>query len=123
VACWAHARREFEKATGSDPDRAGYVLRQIQRLYAVERMAQMKTLNPAQRNQLRLEESLPIINKLGKWMSSEYKKVLPKDSIAKAMAYCINRWDMLSEYLMDGHLEIDNNLVENAIRPVALGYA
>lgn len=81
----------------------------------------LKKCSPAQRKQLRLDQSLPIINELGKWMSSEYKKVLPKDRIGKAMAYCINRWDMLSEYLMDGHLEIDNNLVENAIRPVALG--
>lgn len=121
VACWAHARREFDTALGNDPDRAGYVLSQIQRLYAVERMARIKKCSPAQRKQLRLDQSLPIINELGKWMSSEYKKVLPKDRIGKAMAYCINRWDMLSEYLMDGHLEIDNNLVENAIRPVALG--
>ena len=121
LACWAHARREFDKALSNDPGRAEYALLRIQRLYAVERMARIKKLSAAGRKELRLDKSLPVINELGKWMSSEYKKVLPKDSIGKAMAYCINRWDLLSEYLMDGHLEIDNNLVENAIRPVALG--
>ena len=121
LGCWAHARREFDKALCNDPGRAGYALSHIQRLYAVERMARIQKLGPADRKELRLSQSLPIINDLGKWMTGEYKKVLPKDSIGKAMAYCINRWDQLSAYLKDGSLEIDNNLVENQIRPVAVG--
>lgn len=121
VACWAHARRGFDKALANDAGRARYALAQIQQLYAVERQARRQKMSPAERKQLRLEQALPVINELGTWMSREFKNVLPKDSIGQALAYCINRWDQLSEYLMDGHLEIDNNLVENAIRPVALG--
>lgn len=121
LGCWAHARRKFDQALDNDAARAGYVLAQLQQLYGVERMAQTNQLTPAERKQLRLDQSLPIINKLGKWMSQEYKKVQPRSAIGRALAYCINQWDQLYEYLMDGHLEIDNNLVENAIRPVALG--
>jgi len=121
LGCWAHARREFDKALRNDPDRAGHALRRIQKLYAVERMARIQKLGPADRKKLRLSKSLPIINDLGKWMTREYKKVLPKDTIGKAMAYSINRWDQLSAYLYDGHLEIDNNLTENVIRVPVLG--
>ena len=121
LGCWAHARRKFDEALRNDPDRAGHALRRIQKLYAVERIARIAKLDPSDRKELRLNRSLPIINELGKWMSQQYKKVLPKDAIGNAMSYCIKRWDLLSEYMKDGHLEIDNNLVENAIRPVALG--
>jgi transposase len=121
LACWAHARREFERALDNDAERAGTALSYIQGLYAVERTAREQTLTPEQRKELRLEKSLPIINQLGKWIHAEAKKVLPKSQIGKAMAYSFTRWDALSGYLYDGHLEIDNNLVENLIRPVALG--
>jgi transposase len=68
-----------------------------------------------------LDESLPVINELGKWIFEVIKSTLPKSQIGKAMAYAYARWDALSAYLYDGNLLIDNNLVENAIRPVALG--
>ena len=70
---------------------------------------------------VRLTASLPVINAMGKWLASEIRNVLPKSQIGKAMAYSLKRWDQLMAYLNDGHLNIDNNLVENAIRPVALG--
>ena len=93
----------------------------IQGLYAVERQARQEKLTPEQRKELRLEESLPILNDLGKWISGQVKQVLPRSPIGKAMIYSVNRWDALSGYLQDGLLEIDNNLIENLIRPVALG--
>jgi transposase len=68
-----------------------------------------------------LDESLPVINEFGKWIFEVIKSTLPKSQIGKAMAYAYARWDALSAYLYDGNLLIDNNLVENAIRPVALG--
>ena len=71
--------------------------------------------------ELRLEKSLPVINEMGKWIFQEIKNTLPKSQIGKAMAYAYARWDALSAYLYDGNLQIDNNLVENAIRPIALG--
>ncbi len=121
LACWAHARREFEKALDNDKARAEKALLMIQQLYAVERRAKEGKLDAEQIKECRLAESLPIINELGKWIFEEIKSTLPKSQIGKAMAYAYARWDALSAYLYDGNLHIDNNLVENAIRPVALG--
>lgn len=121
IGCWAHARREFERALDNDKPRSEHALVEIQKLYAVERKAREQELSPEQTKELRLKESLPIINKLGKWMFLQIKLTLPKSQIGKALAYSQSRWDKLSAYLMDGNLQIDNNLVENVIRPVALG--
>jgi len=74
-----------------------------------------------QRKALRLEKSLPLIDNLGKWISQEVHHTLPRSQLRKAMGYAMARWSELSGYLHDGMIEIDNNLVENAIRPVALG--
>lgn len=121
--CWAHARREFDRALSNDRQRAEQGLLFIGELYKVEREARENKLDAEQRKELRLDKSLPVINELAKWMTRELKSgaILPKSPIGKAMSYCLNRWDNLSAYLYDGLLEIDNNLVENAIRPVALG--
>ncbi|RKT01735.1 IS66 family transposase [Chryseobacterium defluvii] len=121
LACWAHARREFEKGLQNDPERAKKALLMIQDLYKVDRKAKEEKLSPDMIRELRLKESLPIINDMGKWIFREIKNTLPKSQIGKAMAYAYTRWDMLSEYLRDGNLQINNNLIENAIRPVALG--
>ncbi|MCC5906345.1 MAG: IS66 family transposase [Balneolaceae bacterium] len=121
LGCWAHARREFERALENDRERAEKAMNWIQDLYAVERQARDKGLCPQGRKELRLARSLPIINELGGWIKSQIAQVLPKSQIGKAMAYSAKRWDALSGYLYDGVLEIDNNLVENTIRPLALG--
>lgn len=121
LSCLAHARREFERALPSDPERAGKALTQIQQLYAVERKAREQQLDAEQTKELRLSESLPILNELGKWISKEIQQTLPKSQIGKAMYYSQQRWDSLNAYLYDGMLQIDNNLVENALRPIALG--
>jgi transposase len=121
VNCMAHARRYFEKALPYDKKRAEIAMEMFQKLYAVERRAREENLLPEQRHTLRLDESLPVMNELGKWIVETYKTSVPKSPMGKATAYCIERWDNLLAYLEDGHLEIDNNLVENAIRPVALG--
>lgn len=121
LACWAHARREFEKSLDNDKARAEKALLMIQQLYAVERKAKEEQLSAEQTKKLRLDQSLDIINEMGKWIFEEIKATLPKSQIGKAMAYAYARWDALSAYLYDGNLLIDNNLVENAIRPVALG--
>lgn len=121
VNCMAHARRYFEKALPYDKKRAEIAMEMFQKLYAVERRAREENLLPEQRHTLRLDESLPVMNKLGKWIVETYKMSVPKSPMGKATAYCIERWDNLLAYLEDGHLEIDNNLIENAIRPVAIG--
>jgi transposase len=119
LACWAHARRYFFEAKDQDKDRAEYALARIQKLYAIEREAESMTSEA--RKELRLEKSLPVINELGKWIAEENKKVLPKSLIGKAFAYAINLWDQLQNFLKSGELLIDNNLIENSIRPNALG--
>ena len=121
--CWAHARREFESALSNDKSRAEMALTYIGELYKVEREAREQQLTAEGRKELRLGRSLPVINAFGKWLHHELTSgaVLPASSIGKAFKYTLNRWDGLSAYLQDGELEIDNNLVENAIRPVAIG--
>jgi transposase len=119
--CMAHARRGFEKALPYDKEKAGYAMDMFQKLYAIEREAREGGLSPKQRHGLRLEQALPLLNELGKWIVETYKSALPKSPIGKATAYCIPRWDNLLNYLNDGSLEIDNNLAENSIRPIALG--
>jgi len=121
LSCMAHARRGFEKALDFDKPNAAYTMEMFQKLYAIERKAKEENMSPEQRHALRLDESLPVLNELGKWIAETYKTILPKSPLGKAMAYCIPRWDNLMNYLKDGSLEIDNNLAENAIRPIALG--
>ena len=70
---------------------------------------------------MRKEKSVPILEGLGKWMKEQYMIVTPKSTIGKALAYSIERWGRLSLYATTGHLNIDNNPVENSIRPVAIG--
>jgi transposase len=121
LSCMAHARRGFEKALPYDKEKAAYAMDMFQKLYAIEQKARNENLSAKERYELRLEQALPLLNDLGRWIVETYKSSLPKSPIGKATAYCIPRWDNLTNYLHDGMLEIDNNLAENAIRPIALG--
>lgn len=119
LACWAHARRKFDEALSNDKKRAEHVLTEVQKLYGIER--EIKSLTAEEKKKRRLDEALPIINDLGKWLHQELHKVLPKSPIGKAIHYTIGLWDSLQNYLHDGELYIDNNPIENKIRPIALG--
>jgi hypothetical protein len=119
--CWAHARREFVKAKDNDPQRAEFALRCIQLLYKVEEEARNQQLSPEERLALRQEKSRPVWEELFAWMRIELEKILPKSPIGGAIAYTLKRRKNLEHFLLDGRLEIDNNLVENAIRPIAVG--
>jgi len=121
LSCWAHARRYFDKALPNDQQRASKVLKLIQLLYAIEALAREANMTHEQRHELRLEKSLPIINEIGAYIYNERNRVLPKSPIGVAFEYCANRWISLQNYLKDGMLEIDSNLIENSIRPLALG--
>ena len=118
----AHARRKFVEARSNDQARADYVLDQIQQLYAIERKAADEQLSEADILQLRRQKAKPILESLGKWMQQAYIEVLPKSAFVTALAYSIQRWPRLMVYAADGKLNIDNNPVENCIRPVAVGY-
>lgn len=119
--CMAHARRMFYEAFDNDKARAGYALAQIGLLYNIERKAKQQSLDAQQLLLLRQNEALPVLQSMGKWMKDEYVKVLPKSPIGKALGYSIERWNELMIYTTDGKLNIDNNPVENSIRPVAIG--
>lgn len=121
VGCMAHIRRKFEKALDNDKQRATHVLASMQDLYAIERKAREEGYSPEQRKALRYQQALPIMDKLKAWLLDTRDQVLPKSSIGEAINYASNRWKYMERYLEDGKLEIDNNLVENAIRPVAIG--
>jgi hypothetical protein len=119
--CMAHARRKFDEAKGSDKVRAEYALTEIQKLYAVEREAKKDAVTSEHLYVLRQQKSIPVLESLKEWMIENYKSVLPQSPIGQAIFYSLHRWDKLMHYTTNSKLEIDNNLVENAIRPVAIG--
>ena len=119
--CMAHARRMFNEALYNDRSRAEYALQQIQQLYAIERIAKEQSLSDQDIATLRQQESVPILEGLKQWMIQQYPQVVPQSNIARAIAYSLERWDKLSIYTREGNLMIDNNPVENSIRPVAVG--
>jgi len=121
LGCWAHARRKFFEALENDKTRATLALAFIGKLYEVETHCRDKQLRANDKKSYRLDHALPVLEAFSTWLKENYAQVLPKSIIGKAMAYTMTRWEQLSNYLMDGMLEIDNNKIENVIRPVALG--
>lgn len=119
--CMAHARRYFEQALENDKERAEFVLKEIQKLYAVEKQCREKKLTHHERLALRQEKSLSVLTSLHQWLKETIVQVTPTSAIGKAVAYALPRWDKLMIYCSVGKLEIDNNLVENVIRPIAIG--
>lgn len=121
LGCLAHARRKFTEASSNNKEVAEYVLGEIQKVYAIERYITDNNIAGQDKKQYRKENSIPLLGDLGKWMQKKYVEVLPKSAIGKALAYSLKRWDKLSLYATTSFLCIDNNPVENSIRPVALG--
>ena len=121
IGCMAHVRRKFEYALGNDRERAEHVLKLMQQLYAIEALARKEKYDVQQRLKLRQADAAPIMEELYQYLEEQTDQVLPKSKIGQAINYALNRWKYVKRYLQDGKLEIDNNLVENAIRPVAIG--
>lgn len=121
LACMAHARRKFDEAIKNDKARAEYMLKLIQKLYILERRAQDRGLSDDDRKALRQDESIPVLIEMEAWMKQEITTVLPQSAIGKAIAYTLSLWPRLKRYVDDGRCEIDNNLIENTIRPIAIG--
>ena len=121
--CWAHVRRKFHDALAQSPARAGWVLRQIQHLYRIESALRESKAGPALRQAVRAHQSRPIVGRLRKTLllfkSSRHH--LPQSLLGQAVDYALGQWSTLEVYLQDGRVEIDNNLIENAIRPTAIG--
>ncbi len=116
AACWAHARRKFVEA--SHPV-AGEVVILIAKLYRIE--SKLRKQDSATRCATRQVQSAPILKEIKAILETEQPRTLPKSAFGKAINYTLKRWGMLNEYLGHDALEIDNNLVENAIRPTAIG--
>ncbi len=119
LACWAHARRYFVDAQKTSPRAAGEVLVLIAKLYAVE--SQVKYLPPEARLAVRWKESAPLLERIKKKLEEHLPGHLPQSPMRQAINYTWGLWTELTVYLQDGRLPIDNNLAENAIRPIALG--
>lgn len=121
LGCWAHARRKFEESLKEDKAGAEYALGQIGLLYRVETMANEQNLDDGQRAELRKRLAYPILCAFEKWIVSYYPKVFPKGRMGRALSYTYSLFHRLSRYHLDGRYKIDNNLIENSIRGLALG--
>ena len=121
LSCWAHARRKFSDSIKNDKSRAEAALEQIQLLYEVERQIKDQSLSFEEASQLRKRLAYPIMVRFEKWLVEEHAKVVKGSPIEKAILYTYKRFNKLSRYHLDGRYNIDNNGIENAARPVAIG--
>lgn len=121
LACMAHARRKFTESKDNDRERAEAMLAMMQKLYAIERNAKLLVPDFNAIRELRQKESLPVLIEMEAWLKKNLIETLPKSSIGQAIAYTMNLWPRLIRYIEDGRYQIDNNLIENSIRPVAIG--
>ena len=123
AGCWAHVRRKFFEALEQSPKTGGWIMRQIQNLYQAEARLRDQQAGPRLREAVRVHQSKPIVERirgaLVRLKSSG--RNLPQSLLGIAIDYALGQWQTLDVYLGDGRVEIDNNLVENAIRPTALG--
>lgn len=123
AGCLAHVRRKFYDAREQSPKMAGWILGQMQNLYALEKELRDTRAGPRLREARRASASRPVMARLHRALVrlKVANRFLPRSLMGKAIDYALNQWPALLLYLHDGRLEIDNNLVENAIRPTALG--
>ena len=123
LGCWAHVRRMFFDASKVQPKgktgRPDQALAMINKLYLIERQA--RDLDPLQRHQLRQDQAVPVVDQLQAWLTKTLPRVAPKTKLGAALHYLQAQWATLIRYLDDGHYPIDNNAIENAIRPFAMG--
>jgi transposase len=118
--CWAHCRRRFyeiHQATGSPL--AEEALRRIGELYAVE--AEIRGCPAEERCAARQERSRPIVEALHAWLKVQLERVSGRSTLAEAIRYALRHWQGLVLFLEDGRLELDTNVIERALRPIALG--
>lgn len=121
LICFAHARRKFHDALDDYPSEARWFLNQIGHLYRIEKRLRNQKAGPKLREAIRQSESQMILNRIHKGLKIYLQKIKSKEGLGKAVLYSLNHWDSLNKYIHYGKAEIDNNLVENAVRPTALG--
>ena len=129
VACWVHVRRKFtdvlkalgrQKGTPSSGN-AGTALKYISKLYKIEKQAREQELSTDDLHKVRQEKAVPILNEFKKWLDQKVDKVPPKSLLGKAIGYTLGQWTRLILYAENGIVGLDNNVVENAIRPFVIG--
>ena len=137
AGCWAHARRKFDEAETTAPQPAAELLALVGQLYAIEDLArpalkEAKTKPEparsaalaavyAQRLELRQRLSLPVLERIHAWLEQQKQEALPKGPLGQALHYTLAQWAALNCFVSDGTIEIDNNIGENALRPLAVG--
>ena len=123
AGCWAHVRRKFFESLESSPRSAGWILCQLQHLYLIESRLRDTKAGPKLRQAVRAHQSRPIVQRLERVLLrfKSSGRHLPQSPIGSAIDYALGQWTSLQVYLDDARIEIDNNLVENAIRPTAIG--
>ena len=119
VGCLVHARRYFHQALDNDPTKANHALRIFKKIY--EQHRKWKELDIEEIRKKRKEYLLPQLKDLKDWCEEQGVVTPPKSPIGKAMRYYIKQYDKLIQVVSNGRLELDNNLIENKIRPLALG--
>ncbi len=120
AACWAHTRRKFfdvHESTGSPI--AAEALRRIAELYGIEKRIRGRTAE--ERRSPRNTQSRPLVEAMKPWLKTQLGRIPDRGGLAEAIRYALSRWPSLCQFLDDGRIELDNNSVERAIRPVALG--
>lgn len=129
IACWVHARRKFTdvikalgRKKGTPPSgNAGAALKYISKLYKIEKQAKEKGLSAEEIYKERQEKAVPILDEFKKWLDVKVEQAPPKSLLGKAIGYTLNQWHRLILYIEDGKAGLDNNVVENALRPFVVG--
>lgn len=123
LGCMAHARRPFAELVklAKQTGKAHEAVALIGKLYAVEEEARVHQLSYEARKHLRLEKAAPILTQIKGWLEAGIRHTPPKGKLGQGVNYMLERWQELTNYLKEGYLEIDNNPIENDVRPLALG--
>jgi transposase len=123
IGCWAHCRRKFAEIikVSKTPGKAVVAVHYIRQLYAIEKEARENYCSSRERQMLRQQRAKPLLDEFKSWLDETQHQVPPQSHIGKAVAYALNQWSLLIKYIDHGEVEIDNNRIENAIRPFALG--
>ena len=120
LGCMAHVRRKFETAVQTTPE-AQKALDYIALLYTLEANLKDDSVSDEEKRKKREEQAYPILQAMERWMKQQYNECTPKSPLGKAISYAFGMWPRISRYCSQGYYEIDNNAIERAIRPIAVG--
>jgi len=121
AGCMDHVRRRFEQALDYDKEKAGYALEEMKKWYEVERNAKENKLTLEQRFSLRQEKTVSSMKAFRVWLAGQLPGMLPKSPLGSAVTYALNQWPFFEPFMTDPRIELSNILIENAIRPIAIG--